>query len=287
LEVFDGEVEAMGEVAVMIKVWNEEFFLDLILPYYDWLGVDYVYIWDDGSTDNTVQMIKDFISAYEGRTIYHLFTDKEPHDEYFRNENEGELKNEHIKYIEDRTNVEWIIDLDADEVLAKSWKGLVNYLKQGIEKVVDYYAIPTINLYDGIGKMLHRGKQDGKTYYYYPDMHIRIYNIRRERKMRYGTNQNLDQQLMPVPYDSEAVKRGRNLSFYASLIHLHTLFPWRRSKRFAVGENMQERRFKTTEYVDVIEVGDMSIFPEVFISWFHKKVREMGTKPFNFREKVR
>ena len=277
----------MGEVAVMIKVWNEEFFLDLILPYYDWLGVDYVYIWDDGSTDNTVQMIKDFISVYEGRTIYHLFTDKEPHEEYFRKENEGELKNEHIKYIEERSMVEWIIDLDADEILAQSWKSIIHLLQEDIMDTVDYYTIPTINLYDGIGKMMYRGKQDDKVYYYYPDMHIRIYNIRAKSKMRYGTDQDLDQQLMPIPYGKEVVKRGRNLGFHASLIHLHCLFPWRRSKRFAVGENMQERQFKTTEYVDAIEVGDMSVYPDIFIQWYHKKIREMGTNPLSFKDKIR
>ena len=65
-------VKKTQKVALMVKVYHEEFFLPYMLEYYDTLGVDGIFIFDDGSTDTTHSLLSEWENDDNHFVIYQI-----------------------------------------------------------------------------------------------------------------------------------------------------------------------------------------------------------------------
>jgi glycosyltransferase involved in cell wall biosynthesis len=91
------------------RIRNEENIIKNTLDHVSGL-VDEIFVYDDASTDRTVQICKDHPAV--NHVIEGKSWDPNPHE---RNKAEGTLRQQVFEYARDQTNAEWVYYFDADE----------------------------------------------------------------------------------------------------------------------------------------------------------------------------
>ena len=104
---------------------NEEISLDLWIRHYLWMGVEHFYLIDNGSTDNSVDILKPYIK--EG--LVSLYTLTEPYKQI------DHYSNVYNKYV--RNNTKWVIVVDIDEF----WYVKDSTIRKELEKYDQYDVI--------------------------------------------------------------------------------------------------------------------------------------------------
>jgi glycosyltransferase involved in cell wall biosynthesis len=130
-------------LSVAMIAMNEEANLPRTLESVRW--ADEIIVVDSGSVDRTLEIAQSF----GAKTSYHLFG------------GHGEQKNVAL----DRCTSEWILLLDADEVLTPELQSEIRALLEG-EPQYDAYWIPRLNLY--FGRWIRHGG-------FYPDHKLRLF----------------------------------------------------------------------------------------------------------------
>jgi hypothetical protein len=109
---------------LLVTLKNEAMIIDEWINHYIWQGVDHFYIIDDGSTDNT----KDILNPYIDRGIVSYFY-KTGQEEYRQVRNYNEIYQNYIN-----GNCDWLIICDVDEYIyyrgKKVLKDYINSLDQ-------------------------------------------------------------------------------------------------------------------------------------------------------------
>jgi glycosyltransferase involved in cell wall biosynthesis len=130
-------------LSIAMIAMNEEANLPRTLVSVKW--ADEIVVVDSGSKDRTIEIAHSF----GAKTSYHLF------------EGHGEQKNVAL----DRCTSDWILLLDADEVLTPELQGEIRTLLDG-EPRYGAYWIPRLNLY--FGRWVRHGG-------FYPDHKLRLF----------------------------------------------------------------------------------------------------------------
>ena len=95
----------MSYLSILAIMKNEAMNLKIWINHYIWQGVDHIYIIDNKSDDNSVQIIEDLIKDGYPITLYKLF---EQHKQI-----------QHYRYVYDKENLQektkWLIVADLDE----------------------------------------------------------------------------------------------------------------------------------------------------------------------------
>jgi len=109
----------MHYLSILAIMKNEAMNLKLWVEHYIWQGVDHIYIIDNNSDDESIQIIKDLIKIGYPITLNKLF---EPHKQV-----------EHYKYIYDKEKLQektkWLIVADLDEFFYCNNSRISNELK--------------------------------------------------------------------------------------------------------------------------------------------------------------
>lgn len=139
-------VDCCMAVTAHCIVKNEEIFIEAVLKSaIDF--VDKIIIFDTGSTDETINLIKKFIEQYPTKTIFEEKgnCDKKRHTE---------LRQEMIE----RTKTDWIMVLDGDEVWPK------NTIKEAVDIISNDQKIECIMapFFLCVGDIYHHYYQNGK-----------------------------------------------------------------------------------------------------------------------------
>ena len=151
--------------------------------------IDYAVIIDDGSTDNTVEVIK---NALDGYVPYKLIENKES-----TFSNETKLRRQQWKETI-ATNPEWMLFLDADEIFEEKFKVDIRELMQDTE--VDGF---TFRLYDFWNEDNYR-----EDTYWNAHSSYRLFMVRYQEKFRY-TFTNTAQHCGRLPNNCEKLKFKR------------------------------------------------------------------------------
>ena len=107
----DGLVHYLS-IGCIIK--NEGRYLREWIEYHLWAGVEHFYIYDNGSTDNTKEVLAPYILS--GKVTYHYFVaDREEGDQQRRAYNDAISRYKRC--------TRWLALIDADEFLALSEEG--------------------------------------------------------------------------------------------------------------------------------------------------------------------
>lgn len=245
-------------VALMVKVYNEEFFMEYMLDYYDTLGVDGIFIFDDGSTDKT----HDMLSKWENDVDHFVIYQTDPKDVWFDpNVSEGALINEAIKGIKE-AGFDWIFKLDADEIYSEGTKRLINQIQRGRAVGTHGYNFPRIHYVGGLERRIWGNKDDSSVWY--PDYNIRAFNLN-ANEWGHSEIKELDTQLFPRKRPANLV----NLSDDHIIQHFHFLFEGRRIKRHGILEEDDGFWIKTSNY-DIRPVDERysKQLPVSFIDWY-------------------
>ena len=203
-------------VAVILKVWNEEALISLCLNQFNDTGIDTLYLFDDGSTDKTVDIALSLPLSYQLRVI----TVSEPHEEYFPDqpkEPEARLLN---RMIDTAVMHDWIIHVDADEILTPQAVRFISTLHSLPLSIAGCY-IPYYHLVGDINR--HIIQMPGIPYQLYPDYHMRIF---RSGAYRFPDVPGLDAIIQPI-HPGRAVY----LTGGEGILHTHYLDPNRRGLR--------------------------------------------------------
>jgi len=202
--------------AVILKVWNEEDFIELCLNQFVGSGIDTLYLFDDGSTDDTIKIALSLSLPYSLQVIQV----SEPHAEYFPDnpkESESVLLN---RMIDTASKHDWIIHIDADEVFTKQAIEAIKTL-DSINELYNGICVPYYHVVDSIDRFIV--SMPGCSYQLHPDYHMRIY---RANAFRFPEVDGLDVIIKPVDRSSPiywGVDKG--------IIHLHYLNHKRRGMR--------------------------------------------------------
>lgn len=240
-------------MALMVKVWNEEFFLPFMLEYYDTLPVDAIYIFEGGSTDKTTDLLDIWVNDREAPQKRVVVYQEQTHDKWLEDRNEAKLINEAIEMIESR-GYDWIVKLDADEVFTTQFtSATLSTIKDG-RMLASGLNVPRYNLFEGMDKYVNYNKADG--HWWYPDYNVRAFNVKRARWRHYG--EGLDTQL-------QSAKMPIKLSGQSAIIHLHLVFPDRRNKRFAT----LDERIEEPHYEFILKDMDKKLIPDMLLEWYN------------------
>lgn len=128
----ENEVKLYG----VTLTYNESKMIPYVMPYYVRLGIDKLIVYDNQSTDNTVELLKQY-PFVEVRTFTtnHTFNDKAHID----------LKNKVYKeFIDD--DVKWMMVTDFDEVIYYDGDNFKEYLMNKTLEGYNYYDKKMINV---------------------------------------------------------------------------------------------------------------------------------------------
>lgn len=259
------------KVALMVKVYNEQFFLNYMLDYYETLGVDGIFIFDDGSTDETYSMLKEWEESGNNRL---MITQSDPKEVWFDPEvSEGELINEAIEIIKE-AGFDWVFKLDADEVFSIGTQRLINQIQRGRAVGVHGYNFPRIHYVGGLRRRIWGNYDDSSTWY--PDYNTRAFNLN-INDWRHSEIKQLDTQLFPVKRPAHIV----TLSDDHIIHHFHFLFEGRRIVRHGVLEEDDGFYIKTSNY-DIIDVDekDNLRLPVSFIDWYLEQIEHIKDRKY-------
>jgi hypothetical protein len=110
----------MHYLSILAIMKNEAMNLKLWIEHYIWQGVDHIYIIDNNSDDESIQIIEDLINNGYPITLYKLF--------------EQYKQVEHYKYVYDKENLQektkWLIVADLDEFFYCNNSKISNELKK-------------------------------------------------------------------------------------------------------------------------------------------------------------
>ena len=101
-------------IAACVK--NEGRYLREWIEYHLWAGVDHFYIYDNGSTDNTKDILKPYIAS--GIATYHYWVEKR--EKYRRRQQAKMYADAVARY---RHCTKWMAIIDADEFIALGEEG--------------------------------------------------------------------------------------------------------------------------------------------------------------------
>ena len=214
------------QIGLTMKYWNEASMLGLWLSVVNQLDIDNLYLFNDGSTDKSGEIVE-YWRKNLARMLEVFNVDiRERHDEYFnKSESEGKIINEQIKFAKN-DGCDWLIKLDADEIVSNKFNNLIKLIRSGEKKQCSFFYLPTANMvekYEYVNSHVINHK-------YYPDYHARILNLNKN-EFYHEENHELDTTLK--------MKRKAKPDIFEleyAIIHLHFLFPNRRSKRFVKKE---------------------------------------------------
>jgi len=102
---FDSEIQSTDYLSIMAIMKNESMNLKVWIDHYIWQGVDHIYLIDNGSTDNSVDIIKDLQQQGYPISLY-IITEKHNQESKYRNI--YDLENLPIR-------TKWLIICDLDE----------------------------------------------------------------------------------------------------------------------------------------------------------------------------
>lgn len=111
--------------------------------------VDKIMIWDTGSTDKTVEIIKEIVKIYREKVFF-----RELNLDFF---DEGKIRQEML----DETKGDWFIVVDGDEVW---WQDSISKVVEFIKEHGESYesiVVPTVNL---IGDIFHYQEKEAGRY---------------------------------------------------------------------------------------------------------------------------
>jgi hypothetical protein len=106
------------DLALLLTTKNDSSILEEYIKHYIWQGVEHFYIIDNGSEDNTKEMLSGYIN--NGLVSYYYYPEK-----YKQIENYNK-----VYHLEARRDTKWLIVCDSDEYIYNRFKGFTirNYL---------------------------------------------------------------------------------------------------------------------------------------------------------------
>jgi glycosyltransferase involved in cell wall biosynthesis len=113
-------------LSLLVIAKNEEMVIQEFIEHYKWQGVEHIYLIDNGSTDNMVQVLTPYI--HEGYVSY-----------YFRHKPHVQIRHYNNIYAHIRRETKWMIICDTDEYIYNRTRG------QTIKDYIDTVNYDTTN----------------------------------------------------------------------------------------------------------------------------------------------
>lgn len=117
-------------LCLLVSAKNEEMVIKEFIEHYKWQGVEHIYLIDNGSTDNMVDVLQPYIN--EGYVSY-----------YFMEEPHVQIKNYNIVYEKIKDDTKWLVVCDADEYIYNRARNQT--VKDYVESI-DYQSTNAIQL---------------------------------------------------------------------------------------------------------------------------------------------
>lgn len=128
-------------IAILMSIRDEESIIDLNISYHLDLGVDYIFIVDHCSIDNTSKILE----TYKDNPRVIVVKENDPVFDH------AKIVNKLLKYANDNYKIDWFIFLDADEFFSVKDKNIHNFIDRLEENEIPYATIGWINsLFDYI-----------------------------------------------------------------------------------------------------------------------------------------
>lgn len=160
----------MYSLGIILKEWNERVLLPLCLESTCLCNPDKIYLCDDGSTDNSIEVAREILKL-KGVPA-EILQLEQPKQEYFK-ETMAESEKINILLAKAYTDgCDWVLCIDADEILSIP---LSMFLKTTLRETAPYYGVylPIMDLVQDISHAIATNMNTG--FNHYPCPHLKIF----------------------------------------------------------------------------------------------------------------
>lgn len=240
-------------ICVMIKYWNEEQLIPLNLMQWQHCNVNELHLYDGGSTDNSVELMKELTKDFPYKVVHYSLESQ--HDDYLKDCQKVEYMQLN-QMNENAMKFDWVIHNDIDEIFNNNLNSIVNTINNfHFTALMNKRYNLTHDIYTYLYKMVNN------NYAFHQDMQMRVYKPKFYYYPHFEDADTFPHSTTPINSIATA-----NLNIF----HLHDLIPNRRSIRGDSPNNINKGRYNDfhnpNNVYAKIDIGEI---PQFLINWYN------------------